>query len=525
MKAIKCEMCNSGDFVKDGEFFVCQSCGTKYTVETIQKMRLEGTVDVTGSKVSVDNSEQVAKHLENARRAKKKEDWEEVEKYYNLVEESDPTNLEAIFYSAFGRAKMSLLSSDLFMRQQAFKVLKKCISILDENYAANRAGENKAAIVSIGKDLASMICGEFVYTYKKNLNGEVVEHNKSETYKLFYELVIAFGESIGNIEKKDDQDYMHDTAIQLYQVALLIPTVNVHSLTKLLVKEKEKTCSSETIEREAYKALSDGKSPRLTERQRDILIQLAMGLFDLYKKINPKSAIGCLGRAAASYLDGHLGTVRDELAAAAKCQIAESEKDLIKKYAQWENEAGRTLLFRAVLNEDADATRLLINAGADVNHRDHENQTALWVACNNPCDDTGVVEVLLDAGADPTVVDKDGVATYNLRNPAKIKALLKKKYPDLKQGKFSGCYIATCVYGSYDCPQVWTLRRYRDDMLAGTWYGRAFIRLYYLLSPTVVRIFGKTGWFQKKWRKRLDRMVKRLNDQGVENTPYRDKKW
>ena len=25
-----------------------------------------------------------------------------------------------------------------------------------------------------------------------------------------------------------------------------------------------------------------------------------------------------------------------------------------------------------------------------------------------------------------------------------------------------GCYVATAVYGSYDCPQVWTLRRYRE---------------------------------------------------------------
>ena len=39
-----------------------------------------------------------------------------------------------------------------------------------------------------------------------------------------------------------------------------------------------------------------------------------------------------------------------------------------------------------------------------------------------------------------------------------------------------GCYVATAVYGSYDCPQVWTLRRYRDYTLAETWYGRAFIR-------------------------------------------------
>ena len=44
-----------------------------------------------------------------------------------------------------------------------------------------------------------------------------------------------------------------------------------------------------------------------------------------------------------------------------------------------------------------------------------------------------------------------------------------------------GCYVATCVYGSYDCPQVWTLRRYRDYTLVKTWYGRSFIRTYYTI--------------------------------------------
>lgn len=88
-----------------------------------------------------------------------------------------------------------------------------------------------------------------------------------------------------------------------------------------------------------------------------------------------------------------------------------------------------------------------------------------------------------------------------------------------------GCYVATCVYGSYDCPQVWTLRRYRDDTLGSTWYGRMFIRVYYAISPTIVKWFGKTKWFKKIWQGKLDRMVKRLNDNGVENTPYKDKEW
>lgn len=93
-------------------------------------------------------------------------------------------------------------------------------------------------------------------------------------------------------------------------------------------------------------------------------------------------------------------------------------------------------------------------------------------------------------------------------------------------GKSSGgCYVATCVYGSYDCPQVWTLRRYRDDTLGSTWYGRMFIRTYYAISPTLVKWFGKTNWFKKLWKGKLDRMVAKLQNNGVEDTPYEDKEW
>ena len=85
------------------------------------------------------------------------------------------------------------------------------------------------------------------------------------------------------------------------------------------------------------------------------------------------------------------------------------------------------------------------------------------------------------------------------------------------------CYVATAVYGSYDCPQVWTLRRYRDYTLAETWFGRAFIKTYYAISPTLVKWFGETNWFKKMWRNPLDKIVASLQEKGVESTPYQDK--
>lgn len=86
----------------------------------------------------------------------------------------------------------------------------------------------------------------------------------------------------------------------------------------------------------------------------------------------------------------------------------------------------------------------------------------------------------------------------------------------------NGCYIATSVYGSYDTPEVWTLRRFRDGVLDKTWYGRAFIKTYYFISPKLIRIFGKNEAFHNYWEPRLSRFVDYLNNNGFEDTPYTD---
>lgn len=97
----------------------------------------------------------------------------------------------------------------------------------------------------------------------------------------------------------------------------------------------------------------------------------------------------------------------------------------------------------------------------------------------------------------------------------------KTTYYDKRQG----CYVATCIYGSYNCPEVWVLRRYRDNTLCSTWYGRLFIRMYYAISPALVKWFGHTKWFKKLWKGKLDRMVAKLLSNGVKDTPYEDKQW
>ena len=103
-------------------------------------------------------------------------------------------------------------------------------------------------------------------------------------------------------------------------------------------------------------------------------------------------------------------------------------------------------------------------------------------------------------------------------NGGQIKIIMKEQ----RKSGSGGCYVATAVYGSYDCPQVWTLRRYRDYSLAKTWYGRAFIRTYYAISPTLVKWFGHNKWFVKSWKGKLDKMVVHLQNRGFASTPYED---
>ena len=62
MKRLTCEMCGSNDVIKQEGLFVCQSCGTKYSVEEAKKMMIEGTVEVQGS-VSIDTSKTESNYL------------------------------------------------------------------------------------------------------------------------------------------------------------------------------------------------------------------------------------------------------------------------------------------------------------------------------------------------------------------------------------------------------------------------------------------------------------------------------
>ena len=99
MKAIVCEMCSGHDVVKDGDFYVCRNCGTKYTPESARKLmtEIEGTV-------RIDHSDTLANYLKLARQAASEGNVENAANYYEMAKTLDGNNWESYFYSAYYRA-------------------------------------------------------------------------------------------------------------------------------------------------------------------------------------------------------------------------------------------------------------------------------------------------------------------------------------------------------------------------------------------------------------------------------------
>jgi hypothetical protein len=68
---------------------------------------------------------------------------------------------------------------------------------------------------------------------------------------------------------------------------------------------------------------------------------------------------------------------------------------------------------------------------------------------------------------------------------------LRDKIESLDEKK-DKCFIATAVYGTPDAAEVLILRQFRDEVLANSLFGRAFISLYYRVSPPIAGVLHHT---------------------------------
>lgn len=106
--------------LKQDGMFVCQTCGTKYSVEEAKKMMIEGTVDVSGSTVKVDNTASIKNYYTMANSAYEADNKTEAENYCNKIIEIEPENSEAWFLKGKAAGWQSTLAAENRRKRTVF---------------------------------------------------------------------------------------------------------------------------------------------------------------------------------------------------------------------------------------------------------------------------------------------------------------------------------------------------------------------------------------------------------------------
>ena len=421
MKTLVCEMCGNNQLIKENGVFVCQACGTQYSVEEAKKMMIEGTVDVQGTvevegtvevqgKVSIDNSSMV-------------------DKYVKMAESS---------YNAGNQSEAEMYAS-------------KALEIDNKNYYAWRIKGLSAGWQTTLAKSRTRECVKYMVNALEYAPEDLIKDVREQVKKDVSSLLLAEIELACNHFAKFPDKKNSKNITDMVQGHIKLMSELLHHMCILDVKEYQSEVSAIILNKgcDAWNSLTkEYKSEKHPSK------------YDFEKMLNGGSTTIALIEYANAIC-----------------------KDDKKKIIMYSN---------------------LIMM--------HNYLTVIYSMKYTT--NGYVIDLQLSKEAKEARIDK--IMEYH-----QAWKELDPSHEIPKRPK-AGCYVATCVYGSYNCPQVWTLRRYRDNTLGATWYGRAFIKLYYAISPTLVKWFGHTKWFKKMWRGKLDRMVKKLNDQGVEDSPYYD---
>lgn len=198
MKQLVCEMCGGSDLVKQDGVFVCQNCGTKYSVEEARKMMVEGTVSVEGTvavegTVKVDKSEELKKLYTLARRAKDSDNTDNAVRYYTQIEMQDPDSWEAYFYLIYFKARVSKVDEIEKDCKNFTNCYQTVVQLILKAYGDSE--ESQEALEQVGKDIvdfSGIICATANELYTAYDDGM----DKRELFIRAIQLIDDFGNCV-----------------------------------------------------------------------------------------------------------------------------------------------------------------------------------------------------------------------------------------------------------------------------------------------------------------------------------------
>ena len=175
MKALVCEMCQSTELLKQEGVFVCQHCGTKYTVEEARKMMVEGAVEVQGA-VQVANAAQLENLISLAKKSYDSKNYAQAEEFCNQIIAMDGANYFA--WRLKGEAINYQITGTNDRIEEVYNCIMTSYDILDEEGKNERRDE-------ILKSVRVCLEGEIDFTLDLLESQRPKDHILSKVQKTF----------------------------------------------------------------------------------------------------------------------------------------------------------------------------------------------------------------------------------------------------------------------------------------------------------------------------------------------------
>ncbi len=175
MKAIVCEMCGGNDLIKQDGYFVCQHCGTKYTLEEAKKLLIDGTVNV-----KVDETENIVNLLKRANLALEDRDFSSANRFAEKALDIDAECGEAYWIKALSELKCVNYEEIARINYTDSANYKKAVKFADDDLKQIINNLQKEKIYLSAKENLMDLCNDVNYKQAKELLNKLDDYKDSK---------------------------------------------------------------------------------------------------------------------------------------------------------------------------------------------------------------------------------------------------------------------------------------------------------------------------------------------------------
>ena len=418
---LQCESCGSANVIKQGAIYVCQSCGSSYSLETTQHITIQNTINISGSKNNNKNNE-YQNYKQAGDDAFNDGLYTNASSYYSKALAIDPNSPLLIV-----RHGLSVLAKEKITTQIPLTAIN-CIDRAIERLKKLDCSEEEFCntIISCYKDI-ERICNLYVDFIEKDIVNvkNTIKKINSEGAAKKNGLSRTDINRINNLNNEIKEKKNGINLIQKYKNTNCDKMLNSISF---LSNEFLLAYSMNYIEQRNFFLANKFLDKKIQKNPNTTIGWFCKSLLELWQeKVDGKKVCSNINNMIVAYRKG----------------TTEFERNInfVNKFINSTDSKSNTLLHIAVQECDYPATNFLIFMGININLLNKDKETALWHSAskkwknNDLIAQVNIAKTLLEHGASVDIKNKYNISLYNKKTDEQIETLILNYYPHARKGK------------------------------------------------------------------------------------------